>query len=124
LAAVKLRLMNEKGKKTLGIYLGFVLGEAICIVAFYVEVRRATGGNTLSWAYVVEWPIFAAYIIYMWRRLLKEERASLGTSEGPLSPAEEPDDPALVALNEYYLAVHGLKDTSDIPPPAKKLNTP
>ncbi|MGC1420453.1 MAG: hypothetical protein WA786_10100 [Acidimicrobiales bacterium] len=114
--------MNEKGKKTLGIYLGFLLGEAICAVAFYVEVRRALGGNTLSWAYVVEWPLFGAYIIYMWRRLLREEKASHESIEGPLEVPGVPVDPALLALNEYYLAVHGLKDVSEIPPPTSKIN--
>lgn len=121
MAAVKLRLMNEKGKKTLGIYLGFLLGEAICALAFYVEVRRALGGNTLSWAYVVEWPLFAAYIVYMWRRLLREERASREPLDGHLEIPDDAVDPALSALNEYYLAVHGLKDASEIPPPTSKI---
>ena len=114
--------MNEKGKKTLGIYLGFIVGETICCLAFYVEVRRALGGNTLSWAYVVEWPLFAGYIVYMWRRLLREERASFEPSEGPYDTLEEPEDPALIALNEYYLAVHGLKDVSEIPPTNTRSN--
>jgi hypothetical protein len=39
---------------------------ALCIWQIY----RATGGNELSWAYVFEWPFFAAYAIYMWWRLL------------------------------------------------------
>ncbi len=34
------------------------------------QVYRATGGNELSWAYVFEWPFFAAYAVYMWWRLL------------------------------------------------------
>jgi hypothetical protein len=36
------------------------------------QIERALGGNTLSWAYVFEWPIFAAYAVYMWWRLLHE----------------------------------------------------
>jgi hypothetical protein len=39
---------------------------ALCIW----QLDRATGGNELSWAYVFEWPFFAAYAIYMWWRLL------------------------------------------------------
>ncbi len=34
------------------------------------QIDRATAGNELSWAYVFEWPFFAAYAIYMWWRLL------------------------------------------------------
>jgi hypothetical protein len=36
------------------------------------QISRALGGNTLSWAYVFEWPIFAAYAIYMWWRFVHE----------------------------------------------------
>ena len=102
--------MKEKSKKILGIYFGLILGEAICILAFYVEYRRATGGNTLSWAYVVEWPIFALYIIYMWRRLLREEKAPLTST---IAHIKEPDDPALIAMNDYLRAVHGLPTVSE-----------
>ncbi len=36
------------------------------------QLSRALGGNELSWAYVFEWPIFAAYAIYMWWRFVHE----------------------------------------------------
>ena len=36
------------------------------------QVSRALGGNSLSWAYVFEWPIFAAYAVYMWWRFVHE----------------------------------------------------
>ena len=39
---------------------------ALCTAACYVEVRRALGGNSLSWAYVFEWPMFAVFAGYMW----------------------------------------------------------
>jgi hypothetical protein len=58
----------------------------------------------------------------MWRRLLREERASFAPNEGRFDAIEAPEDPALTALNEYYLAVHGLKDASEIPPPKTRLN--
>jgi hypothetical protein len=44
------------------------------------QVRRALGGNDLSWAYVFEWPFFAGYAIYMWWRLLHE----IPTADGQL----------------------------------------
>ena len=108
--------MQEKSKKILGIYAGFIFGEAICILAFFVEIRRATGGNTLSWAYVVEWPIFALYIVYMWHRLLRDERSASPNSEGTVETPEEPDSPALVALNKYFRAVHGLPESNEASP--------
>ena len=35
------------------------------------QISRALGGNSLSWAYVFEWPFFAAYAIYMWWRFVQ-----------------------------------------------------
>ncbi len=36
------------------------------------QVSRALDGNSLSWAYVFEWPLFAGYAVYMWWRLVHE----------------------------------------------------
>jgi len=38
------------------------------------QLGRALGGNGLSWAYTVEWPLFAFYAIYVWWHLAREER--------------------------------------------------
>ncbi|MGO9855775.1 MAG: hypothetical protein ACLPYY_12115 [Acidimicrobiales bacterium] len=38
----------------------------------YWQITRALGGNSLSWAYVFEWPIFAGYAVYMWWRFVHE----------------------------------------------------
>ncbi len=92
------------------------------------QISRAIGGNSLSWAYVFEWPIFAGYAIYMWWRFVHEAAddatpaapsdadvdADPGTptapgvaEEGPGIPpdAARPDaagpDADLAAYNEY-----------------------
>ena len=89
---------------------------ALCIWQIY----RATGGNELSWAYVFEWPFFAAYAIYMWWRLLHAvpegtarppppaRRPAVGPRPGPATgdtPAETPEqkqeDAELAAYNDY-----------------------
>ncbi|HTU39958.1 MAG TPA: hypothetical protein VMF35_18320 [Acidimicrobiales bacterium] len=54
---------------------------ALCIW----QITRALGGNTLSWAYVFEWPLFAAYAVYMWWRLVHED--SVESVESVDSPA-------------------------------------
>lgn len=95
------------------------LAEAICLSAFAVELTRALSGNALSWAYVFEWPIFAGYALYVWRRLVTEERTELAARdhglEGPPPPVA-PDDPALAAYNAYLEGVHG----RPTPPPASE----
>ncbi len=34
------------------------------IWAFFWQLGRALGGNGLSWAYVVEWPVFCCYAVW------------------------------------------------------------
>ena len=56
---------------------------ALCIW----QLSRALGGNSLSWAYVFEWPLFAAYAVYMWWRFVHE------AAEGTAPPTTAADDP-------------------------------
>jgi hypothetical protein len=51
------------------------------------QFRRAMAGNTLSWAYTFEWPIFAIFGIVFWVKTIKDE----------LRPAPE-KQPAQIAL--------------------------
>ena len=61
----------------------------------HFEVLRALGGNTLSWAYVFEWPIFAGFAIYMWWNLLHGHDGVDGRAAvGPTTPARPSEGPA------------------------------
>lgn len=40
---------------------------------FWWQVQRVREGNTLSWAYVFEWPIFTAYAMYLWWKLIHDQ---------------------------------------------------
>lgn len=71
--------------------------------AFIFELRRAIGGNELSWAYVFEWPLFGGYAVYMWRKLLASERP--GAAVGSEPTVEAPDDD-LKAWNAYLAQAH------------------
>ncbi len=95
--------MGAESKKNLGIHLGLVLAEIICFAGFVVELYRARSGNTLSWAYVFEWPLFAAYAVYMWRKLLLDERGVPRVRR----LRHDDDDEALDAYNRYLSTVHG-----------------
>jgi hypothetical protein len=90
-------------KNIFRIHLGLFLAELISIPAFIFELFRATGGNELSWAYVFEWPLLGGYAIYMWHRMLKDER-------GEITPKKRIDDttedPRLAEWNAYLSAVH------------------
>jgi hypothetical protein len=62
------------GSEAAKLHLTLALALALCIAAFWFEVRRALGGNELSWAYVFEWPIFAVFAVYMWWTTLHQNR--------------------------------------------------
>ena len=83
---------------------------ALCIWQIY----RAVDGNSLSWAYVFEWPLFAGYAIYMWWRFVHEKPEPVdatasenGRGDTPPRSAEAPspttaqEDAELAAYNEY-----------------------
>jgi hypothetical protein len=44
------------------------------------QLSRALHGNVLSWAYTFEWPFFAAYVTWMWWKLVHEEVAERAAS--------------------------------------------
>ena len=50
-----------------------VLAVAGTLALGWWQLQRALAGNSLSWAYTVEWPLFALYTVYMWWRLLHEQ---------------------------------------------------
>ena len=108
--------MPEKTKRILGIHAGLVFAELVCVSAFALEIGRALSGNTLSWAYVFEWPVFAAYAIYVWHRLLKEERAPIEPDDATPNETNEPDDPALNAYNSYLNKMHAAPSDDTQPP--------
>ncbi|WBB98346.1 hypothetical protein O7543_12070 [Solwaraspora sp. WMMA2080] len=51
------------------------------------QISRAAAGNTLSWAYAVEWPVFAAFVVFIWVREVRQaRRAAPGSNDGSPSP--------------------------------------
>ena len=97
------------------------------------QLRRALGGNGLSWAYVFEWPFFASYAVYMWWRFVHETPADAPAANGvpgdaaaatpdagdpaaetpTAGPAADPDDEKVAAeLAAYnaYLAELAARD--------------
>ena len=97
--------MPRQPKKPLSVHVGLAIAEFICLSAFAIELSRALSGNTLSWAYVFEWPILGGYGVYMWR--------NLGVDDGSPSTPSKVDDDALQTYNEYLVRVH--ETTSDHP---------
>src|SRR3974390_1858125 len=51
------------------------------------QLGRAEGGNTLSWAYTVLWPLFAVYAVYTWWQLVHDQPARRPRRTGPATEA-------------------------------------
>src|SRR5580704_7811287 len=54
------------------------------------QLTRALAGNTLSWAYTFEWPLFAGYAVYVWWQLIHDQTTAVtrrvlpsGSGAGP-----------------------------------------
>jgi hypothetical protein len=96
-----------------------------CLALCWWQVDRALSGNTLSWAYVFEWPIFAGYAVFMWWKLIHEPPPPAGPSDtngaattalpGPASDqdpgppkaeVEAEEDEDLASYNRYLAALH------------------
>jgi DNA-binding transcriptional regulator of glucitol operon len=48
-----------------------------CLMAGWWQVHRAASGNTLSYAYAVEWPVFAILAVVGWWQLIHEDDAEV-----------------------------------------------
>lgn len=53
-------------------------GSVAALVAVFLalgwwQIDRAAAGNTLSWAYAIEWPVFAGFVIFVWWREIRRE---------------------------------------------------
>ncbi|WP_320067635.1 hypothetical protein [Micromonospora sp. RTGN7] len=57
------------------------------------QVTRAAGGNSTSWGYAVEWPVFAAFVGYVWWRELRHTLRSPVDGE-PVRDGQASDGPA------------------------------
>ncbi len=54
------------------------------------QVRRAAEGNTLSFGYAIEWPVFAAFVIYVWVKEIRRTLRGPAESDAGRSPASLP----------------------------------
>lgn len=77
------------GSEAVKLHLTLAGGLILCIAAFLFEVKRALGGNELSWAYVFEWPLFAVFAFYMWWNLLHQKRGKRRVDSKPKVVAPE-----------------------------------
>ena len=62
-------------KRAIGLHVTVVLVVPTFLGLFWWQVQRVRQGNTLSWAYVFEWPFFTGYAVYLWWKLVHDQPA-------------------------------------------------
>ncbi|MFU8851960.1 hypothetical protein ACNAW0_13390 [Micromonospora sp. SL1-18] len=59
------------------------------------QVTRATEGNTLSFGYAIEWPVFAGFVVFVWWREVRHTlRRTRAERPAPAPPAAARSEPA------------------------------
>jgi hypothetical protein len=67
------------------------------------QLHRAESGNGLSWAYTVEWPLFAIFGLLFWARSLREEMRGRVNQPAAESDAPARTDPSGSDAHAAYL---------------------
>lgn len=75
----------------MGLHVTLIVVLPLFVGLFWWQVQRVRQGNTLSWAYVFEWPFFAAYAVYLWWRLVHDQPAPVAGGDVGASPHLEAD---------------------------------
>jgi hypothetical protein len=109
-------------RRALGLHLALCFGLAVSTAGTWVEWHRAGSGHEVAWGYAVEWPLIGAFCVYLWWRLLAEDRRTLLHPSEATRPNGLPrstrtarivrggavpaDDPGLLAWNAHVAALH------------------
>jgi DNA-binding transcriptional regulator of glucitol operon len=63
-------------RRCLWIHLLALIVVPTCFFLGKWQYDAARSGNTLSWAYTIEWPLFGIYAIYTWWQLIHDQRTA------------------------------------------------
>ena len=108
-------------RRAIRLHITLVIVFPACLLLGWWQLNVALSGNSLGWVYTFEWPMFAIYAVYMWWRLLHDDREEDEGDELPTSAstatASTELEPELLQLsiiegNEQHLMGNELVYTS------------
>lgn len=107
------RTVREKwfSKRALLWHLLLVVIVPGCLLAGWWQVHRAMQGNTLSYAYSAEWPVFAVVAMIGWWQLIQEDPSEVEARRSERVRRAQPRQaltatPELLAANRAALERH------------------
>jgi hypothetical protein len=103
--------------RAIGLHVTIIVVLPTFLGLFWWQVQRVRQGNTLSWAYVFEWPFFAGYAVYLWWKLVHDQPEP-AEEDGPSAAAARPDDQSLAAASTER------RDVADAPAPRETAAEP
>ncbi len=65
-------------RRAITLHVSVLLWVPGCLLAGWWQVTRAMGGNSLSYLYSVEWPVFAIVGVYAWWSLVHTDPDTVG----------------------------------------------
>jgi len=105
--------------RAIGLHAALLLWVASCALAAWWQVGRAVQGNSLSFLYAIEWPVFAVLGVLGWyalltlekvpeeeveaRRLYEERMRQEARAAREATRVDE--DPALSAYNDHLATI-------------------
>ncbi len=76
-------------RRAIRLHITLVIVFPACLLLGWWQLNVALSGNSLGWVYTFEWPMFAVYAVYMWWRLLHDDREEDEGDELPTSTSTE-----------------------------------
>jgi hypothetical protein len=106
-------------------------GLAAALIAAFLglgwwQIRRAASGNGLSWAYAVEWPVFAGFVAFLWWREVRRELRpdSPRTASPPQAPPAADSETAAPATGFRAPVITVRRTTAAVSPEGDGAPTP
>jgi DNA-binding transcriptional regulator of glucitol operon len=85
----------------LGLHLIAIVLIGVFMLAGWWQLARAQGGNLQSWAYVIEWPMFAIFVVAMWVRMVRDElRGETNADPGTVTPPGAAPSPEIADIDD------------------------
>ena len=82
------------------IHLGLVVLVTGFLLLGWWQVDRARSGNTLSFGYAVEWPVFAGFAIWVWVKEIRSYLRATAAAKDEAPPEPRPVIRATVARSD------------------------
>ena len=73
---VELAMGRYLTRRCIGLHAVTLVLVSSFLLAAWWQYEWPRGGNGLSWAYTFEWPAFAIYAVYVWWKLIHDQRTA------------------------------------------------